>query len=296
MAKDTPSDERISVWSALMDRFRDLMHFRSNADELSDVDTRAAIQAALETTTDNFVFIVAVFDDHVIFERGFSGTLTSRGFSISEDGTVTLATEEVQVRPVTEFVPVNVTQEEDMTANTEKVSGLIGSDRTRFTEDHRSWLEGLSDDELSTLEPQEITSETPSGEPEKNADETTSQRQTSTGDEATPASTAEESENHEPVTPETFLKSAPSDIQEILQEGLALQASRKKGLVSILVANSRCEFTQQELETQKVSELEKLAKLANIPDYSGKATPRINEADDDGPPKAPDVFPLKAVS
>ncbi len=140
MAKDTPSDERISVWSALMDRFRDLMHFRSNADELSDVDTRAAIQAALETTTDNFVFIVAVFDDHVIFERGFSGTLTSRGFSISEDGTVTLATEEVQVRPVTEFVPVNVTQEEDMTANTKKVSGLIGSDRTRFTEDHRSWL------------------------------------------------------------------------------------------------------------------------------------------------------------
>ncbi len=299
------NDSQVGVFQNLMEKFRGIMSFRSNSEELSDTDTRIALQAALEgEDSHHFVWIIAVFSEEVVYEEGFSGTLKSRGFSISDDGTISLASETVQVRPVTEFVPVKTTQEESMTTNAERVEALIANEGTRFTEEHRPWLSTLEEEVLGALEPVEATSEDLSAADNTASDEGANQSQAEQAAAPIVEQASDPAQQNAgdvaanqapavPATPEAYLEAAPKEIRDVLSEGLNLQKARKDELINSLTTNERCKFTPEQLKVKDIDELENLAALANISvNYGARPVPRTNE-DSEAIPPAPLVFPPK---
>lgn len=75
-----------------------------------------------------------------------------------------------------------------------------------------------------------------------------------------------------------YVAAAPAELQEVLNEGIRLQAEKKAKLIKVLVdAKERCTFSEEELKAMGVPMLEKLAKLADAPDYSGGAGTRQAE-------------------
>lgn len=84
--------------------------FLANLQGISSEDLRTALAAALAASDPReYFYVVTVFDDHVIYEAYDDGNwvLLQRGYSMNGD-TVVLASDMVQVRPKTEFVPVSV--------------------------------------------------------------------------------------------------------------------------------------------------------------------------------------------
>ena len=57
-----------------------------------------------------------------------------------------------------------------------------------------------------------------------------------------------------------------------VEKALAFYNSKKAELVEILVSNSKCEFSKEELEGRDVEELQKLDKMCAVVDYSGGAS------------------------
>ena len=72
------------------------------------------LNAALAQKEPGFFFILAVFDDHVVYRNEREQTL-SRGFAIDEEtGTVTLSDEVIEGTIVSEFMPITVQEEDNM--------------------------------------------------------------------------------------------------------------------------------------------------------------------------------------
>ena len=306
MPKDKPTDNadpdpttQKGIFQTLMDKFPDLLNFRGATSDISDIDTRAAILAALSVNQpDEFFFLVAVFDGSFVYEQGFSGTLKSRDFSISEDGTVSLSDDITDVRPETTFKPVTVNQEEDMTVNKERVDALISNEGTKFTEDDRSWLVGLEDEAFGKLE--DLLSS--KADPVVETTTTTEGEGEGTGDpvvEGDPAAAIKASgDDAAPQTEEEYINSAPSEMQEVLNSGLALHRQQKADIIKGLTSNERCAFNETELQDKSLEELEKLASLADVQIYTGRATPVANAtpANDGFADPMPQAFDLKKAS
>jgi len=73
-----------------------------------------------------------------------------------------------------------------------------------------------------------------------------------------------------PVTVSDYIAAAPAELQEVLNEGIRLQAQKKATLIAALVATKdRCAFDEAELKAMSTTQLEKLVRLADVPDYSG---------------------------
>lgn len=269
--------------------------------EMSDTDLRRALEMALKEKDDiEFPFIVAVFSNNFIFEEGFGVTLKSRSFSINEDGVITLGDEMTIVRPVTEFIPVVTNSEDiDMTKKETRVKGLIDNEATRFTESDRDFLMDLSEDQLEKFEPVEAAS----GEEEEseeeasnsNSEEEASNAENENAENENAGSGEEGSSTSVPVTAEQYINQAPKEIQSLLNSGLSMHRERRGELVKALTANGRCQFTKEQLEGMEIDYLEKLATLADLPDFSnGRPVPRTNQVDDEEVPATPAVFDLNA--
>lgn len=251
----------------LRDNFAGVFRFKNNA-ELSDVDRRRALFSALSQEEDNYYDIVAVFEDSFVYAKGFDGKLKSRGFTISEEGPVTLGEEVTEVRPVTEFVPVN-SKEENMPTTNSLVDELIANSATQFTEDDRQWLSELPEERLNKMTPTVNTENDSEEEEEQPA--------------ADPAPAVNSA-----ATPEDFISQAPKEIQEVLQEGLRMQSEARQKLVKELMDSGRCDFTEAQLKDMSTSQLRSMAKLANVPSFEGRAgQPRTNAAPETDENKAP---------
>lgn len=244
----------------------------------SDEDTRHAIQSALDEKVEPFAFIVAVFSESVVYAT--PGGLFRRAFEISEDGSVTLGEDIEAVRPETEFVPVRVNKENDMD-KTKLVDGLITNEATQFTEESREWLMSLEADQLTQMVPivAEVTEVTePEPEPE-------------------PTESSEEDEEDDPRTAEEYIADAPEEVQEVLNQGLRLQKEHRNTLTTAIKANAKNQFDDTELASFALEQLEKLANLSTVKDFSGKGGPRaITASDSDAPPVPPEAFPETSQS
>lgn len=275
--QEQQSSSGVGTFKALMGRLGNLLQFRSNQKELSDIDVRRALEAALLTEGSEYFWIVAVFDNHFVYEPDFSGELVSRSFEISEDGGVSLTGDKVPVRPVTEFVPVKVNEEEEsMTTNTEgegegevEVEGGATTGGTTETT-----AEGTSTEETEREE--ETRSET-SEEPSRAATRTT----------------------ETPRTADEYVAQAPAEVREVLEEGLRMQREERDSLVSSLKDNPRCEFDESELRGMELKTLRRMHRLAASADYTGRAGhqfgTRQNASEDQTIPEPPTVFPKKAA-
>ena len=262
-------DERpwFARFAEVYHRFVNLFGSSFTVASLSDNDTRTAIDIALQADgSPGWRDIVAVFADDGEFvyflstweEDGFF----RRSFEIAADGTVTLGDDQVQVRPVTEFVPVNTDTRENAMSKKDMVDALIANERTRFTEESRPILEGLDEAALAFLEPMDQVEPEPDPDPDLqlNPDpdsETTAEKLAAA---SAPPKTADE-----------YIAAAPDGIKGVLTEGLARYNEEHTFFVAGLVACERSQYTKAELEGKDLSELRKMARLAAVPDFRGAA-------------------------
>ncbi len=281
--------DEVGGFRAFISKFKGLASFRWGTEEteiitnkeLSDRDTKTSLMIALKKEGESEApFIIALFSGSFVYEPDFSGKLLKRDFTLDTKGGATLGSKSTEVRPITEFVPASQRMEEKdvMTENTtaQRVDALIANEGTAFTDEQKEWLLTLSEDQLTAMEPVAPKSEVT---PTVNTEST---------------ETAETTKKAEPQTTEQFLSAAPPEVQEVLNEGIALRNQKRATIITALKANDSCDYTEDELKAMSVVGLEKLAKLANVQTFEGQGGGLRTQMDigDDGVPEAPNVFDL----
>ena len=283
----------VAALQKLCKDFKGLMKFKG-LEGLSNNDTQTAIALAFAALDDqNCYWIIAVFPDSVVYSVNWDPQFYQCSYSIDSSGTVSIGTTVTEVRPVTDFVPVQVTLDggNNMSVQ-ERVEKLIS--KGRFNESDKPWLLKLNEEQVEKIEK--------ASEPEAKVDDAA---------DADAASHTVEDPGHthnvaakgeaveEPQAPETlqsYLAKAPKQLQEVLSESIRMHSAAKTKLVKELKGNSRNEFTEAELSAMDMKQLGRLAKLANVPNYAGAAggtTPVVNETKDEGFTPAPLVFEAK---
>lgn len=296
----TAEASQVGIFKQVFQFLSDKLSFKANSDILSDVDTRRALETALTAEDpDGFFWLVAVFTDHFVYESGFSATLLRRDFSVSEDGVVSLSADIQHVRPVTEFVlvqtDIETPEEEDAMTNAQRVQALIDNQATKFNEESREWLATLSEEQLDLMEPVEVVAANEVVESEVVEPEVVEP----------PNGVNGVSASEEAPSLEEYVSGAPPEIQEVLNQGLKMQADRRNSLISIIKGCDRNQFDDAVLKGFELSTLENLARLADAPTYnalsaggvnggSGTGSLRENSDNDNEVPAMPLVFPKAA--
>lgn len=317
-------DEK-GIFQTLMQKFGHLLSFRSsqsdtevkrNSSGLSDRDRRMALESALSTqNSDDFFFIVSVFDNSVVFERGFEGKLMEQRFEIRDDGKVVLSDEAMEVRPLTQFIPVDVATEHLSSDDDEEekrrkrlenaqsgddgegdvmkigVDDVIASESNGFTEEDRDFLSGLEETQLSkfVVEPPEA--------PTEGGDGSVDDGETATTEEELPMAASARKEPPQPKTAAEYIEAAPAEMQEVLRQGLRMQQQRRSDLIKGIRANESNQYSEEELKQMSLDYLEKLAALAIGPSYEGAGAVRTQSApeDENAAPPMPELFPSKTA-
>lgn len=289
----------------LLHRMGALFAIRDNSEGVNDSDLRTALDIALNADEQAFIWIAAVFqgsdnEGTVVYQKDFEATFLERDFSMNTDGAIALGGDKTSVRPETKFVPVELQgtdtdstiQENTMHTKEELVNELIANKAAQFTEEDRGWLEGLEDAQLAKLSPVDNAEEDAASDDESSDNDSSI--------ELTPVGSTQETDdtaNNLPVSTDDYIADAPSEIQEILNSGLEMHRARKNALVKGLVANTRCRFTAEQLESKDIGELENLTALAS-PDVSyvgngANLTPGLRD-NADTPPEPLKLFDLNA--
>ncbi|TXH42038.1 MAG: DUF2213 domain-containing protein [Desulfurellales bacterium] len=244
-------------------------------DGMLDSDAVNLIENVLRKTQ-MYTYVIGITSNTVVYEQYNSNNYEYRtfqqGFSIDDAGKVALDGNVQEVMLMTKILPVanaeeppNSNEEEPMT--TETVNPSPAPENSQVANKTTT----LSNDS-GTLE---VTMNA-QGEPTNFA--------------FTPANPQVNTQ----ITFETLLANASPEIRESINVGLKLHATRKNELITNLKATERCKFDDAALHAMSIDMLEGLASLAQIPNYTGRALPAVNEASDDNRiPDAPKVFEFK---
>lgn len=261
MNDDAPGKE--GLFKRIMNKFGSKFSFRNDSG-LSDRDKRQALQSALSEVTEEMIWILAIYDDVVVYEQGWGESLYQRSYSIQEGGAVTVGSDAIAVRPEIKFVPLEITTNEDPTINSTEtedamskealVKALIENEQTKFTSDDEAWLLEQSEETLAKFEP--VANQ------ELNLDD-------DEGIEQPDATVSSDSERV--LSTDEYIAKAPEEIREVLNSGLAMHNQRKQFLIKGLLANARNKFTEDQLKSKSLDELTAIADLANVPSYQGQA-------------------------
>lgn len=200
--------------------------------------------------------------------------------NVSEGGMVTLETSETH--------PNN--KEKGMTKE-QMIANLIANKATSFEEADKAWLTTLSEDQLKKLEPKVESAEEKAAREAAEAEAKANKEK----EEREAAERANAGKDKKPQTVQEYVANAPAEVQEVLNEGIKMHATRKAQLVKDLKANKRNEFSEDELKAMSIPQLERLAKLADLPSYEGRAGGGITaiNAENSGVTEAPKVFGKK---
>jgi hypothetical protein len=296
---------------SLKDRFLALVGIRAalSPADMSDVDIRSAIDKALRASEPGYLGIERVYPDKglVVFAiaPGDKVQLIRNKFKVAEDGTVTFGTKRVEVRSIQQYEPVTAAEDggetetgcgckdkqtpptvnEGAQSMDKKaiVQALIKSKKNPYTEADAAVLEQMSETTLKAL--QEADEKAPAPETPAPA--------------PAPAPTT-------PTTPSTptpeetraaFLAANP-DVAEIINVHKAQQTARRNELVTAL-KGAQSVYTEAELQTRSIDELEKLATLAKAPtapvDFAARGVSRPTPEDDRIPPPGDLIAALKAA-
>lgn len=292
--------------------FQRLMSFMSSVKpqtaEMSTGDLSNAVQAALASVEKNY-YLVAVYDDRVVYEtyKDEGGWIVmQRDFSVDATGVITIGSAAIQVRPKTDFVPVNVIVNEltaketpDANAEAQKIAGTEGTEGTEGTAAAAAGTGGAGE----TIPAEEVKTESASVTGVVEPKEVVTPAINSTPDNKEGVITLPEGkisvvlQNSAPITLDTFLKNGTSEDVVRVNEALAVLAQRRKELIDSIISTPKNAFTPNELSVMKVNQLEKIAAFAQKVDYSGNASPQVHSGNADiegnSPPKA---FPCLVAS
>lgn len=272
--------------------------------EVSDSELRQKLQIEVdkldkppEPASGIFHYVRDVFgnDGYFIYEiRGGDGTdnkLFKQKFELSDAGEIKMKGKASEVTEETRYIAamaVNGIKQDikkegqnDMEeTRKQKVDALIANERSTYDEGDRQWLEGLDDNSFTSLEGvnekydakwNEFETKLTAIDDKKKAEDEEAK--------AKAKAVAATKTNEEAKTVEEFIANAPSEIGEVLQESMEMRSNRKDELIKAITANAVNPFTEDELKTKGLPELEKLAKMANI-DFSGQSggiTTRVDE-------------------
>lgn len=233
--------------------------FKPQAAGMSSNDQYAAASAALSKVEENF-YMVAMYDDRVVYEKyqeGRGWMLVQRGITFAEDGAITISSEVTEVRPQTDFVPVNVVVNE-LSANTDTGTNTeIPDNGGKIT---------------PVIE--EPAPETPATE--TSADAPASESAPVVAESSPQVNSTAEPEADQPMTLQAFLtKGAPADVSRI-NEALQVLEGHRNGLIKSITEAPKNAFTVQELQAMSVAQLEKVAAFATKIDYSSNLGPQVH--------------------
>ncbi len=205
-----------------------------------------ALGAALSMLSIN-AYVIDVVGESVIYYDFNEYQYLMRKFSIDSAGKVTLGADITPVRSEINYVPINATVEgNQMSAN--QVNQTATTTATTEQSKATSAVEVTADE--NKVETQtEITS--------ANAQSTT-------------AKEAIQEINKIPATLEEFIATAPESMRAVLSSGIKMHNEAKLELVKALRSNSKCLFSEQELNAMDIQQLTKLAQLAETPTYIGR--------------------------
>ena len=212
------------------------------ANELSDIDIRNAIKAALsELELYSYCYIEAVFSKTVVFSAmemtDYEWSLFQVSYSVAEGGAITIGTDFIEVRPETSFVPVVIT---GSASEDDRNSGTGAGGGTPVSNGVVSNVSNSSGEimELSQAQMDSIAS---------NVAEKLKALQ---GTSATTTTTTTQSAN------ETATTATAPELDNTTKEAIAFAANVRKGLITDLVANG---YTEEELKSIPLAVLQKMA-------------------------------------
>lgn len=257
--------------------------------KLSDKDLREALSIALtdklgDSDYGYYYHITDVFKDNVVYYHG--GTHYRRSFEYSNNK-VTLGDDVERVRPETQFVAA--TEGVKQMDKEKVVSDLIANEGTNFTEDDKTWLLALEEDQLTKLTPK-VNEGKGSSESDDDGKEEKEKKEVKSNAQVEAPKVQEVSKKKLSVN--EYIEDAPAEIREVLADGINLRAQKRRTLTEGIKANKANTFTDEELNSMSMQSLEKLAGLAVQGDFSGRGGPRTPEArmNENDPPPPPKVF------
>lgn len=288
----------------------------ANQEEVSFGETGDLLeQAMIQETGDAMRFLIReVFDDYFIYQEstanGFDGRLMKRGYEIDENKKVTLGTPE-EVKKVVTYEPVtpstnkqqgkqqtgspNPGQGQQTKPSTNEgethmdkkafVSGLITNESNQFTENDRTFLEGLEEEQLKKMQSdQQPSANENKGDCGCKGTPSVNNQQQQTKKEEGPSTNKEK-------TMEQWIQDIPDpETREFIVNSRKKQQEHRDGLVQKLSANERCAFGEEDLKGMSTNQLEKLNKSIQVEDYSGMGGPSANyNQNSDEIPAAPSV-------
>jgi len=230
------------------------------SNETSHGDTYRQIADALNARFGYESWVEEVYSDFFVYSR--VDTLYRLGYTSGESG-VTLSDETPQeVRREVNFSPVQNEKKEDEMPNKKKVDALIANGTSKWEEGDSTFLLTLTDEQLDKLEPVEVV-ETPK-DPEPIA-ETPKDPEPVVNQEVKPILTMNE-----------YLAQAPPEYRDVLETGLMTHNEKKKELIDVILANEANRFTELQLNSKPIGEIQAIADLCrptqNEQDYNGSPT------------------------
>ena len=207
-----------------------------------------------ESNVYSYHYAVEIYSDFVVYEvSSQTGTVYYKStYQINDDGSATIGSERTKVRKEVKYVQTNKKEETHMANKSScclaKIEQLITNATTKFTEDDKEWLLSLDESTIDKLFPNQINANS------------------APVDEAQVIQTFKNTLQKE----DDFLGLMPDDIKTKFAAGIALHTEKRKNLIDSIIANTASgTWEENELNQMSDSTLEKIAKSAIKPDYSG---------------------------
>ncbi len=262
-------------------------------DGLIDLDVRNLLRQALNDEGSSFIFLIAFTSEKVVFEEFNEASMMFETFQRSfdiVDNEVVLGDDVEKVNLLTQIVPVTT---EDVTTASEG-----GEDDPTEDGDDKGKENVMTKEEIAAAE-EAAAGETPSEEEvlQPSSDEGEGTLEATAESEEGDGGSAEVNTQSAP-TLEQYIGQAPPELQQVLNEGVRMHRDRKDKLIKGLSASEKCDFTEGELKAMDVLALEKLTKLAAVPNYAGAGGGMNNNEREDpnAPPRPIEAFPKKKAS
>jgi hypothetical protein len=151
---------------------------------------------------------------------------------------------------------LNVLKEERIVKE-KLIAALITN--TDWTEEDREFLMGLSEEQLRKMQPKVIEKE-----PVENKDPQPDPKSDESKETETEA---------KPITVEDYVSNAPAEIRDMLVEGLRVHQDQKTVAIKTILENKDNVFTENQLKTKTLGELQAIAALAKKPEPQASRVP-----------------------
>lgn len=262
-----------------------LEKFRITDNEMSHGNLRSLLNSWLqEKYPDEYLYIEDVYDAFFVYIR--EGRYWKMNYTTDDNSVVIKDEDAVEVVRVTEYRKLDGSfvgnqEDNDVLERTHKmekekiVQSLIENKATQWGEDDKESLMALEPTILEKMIPNEV--EEKKETPVSNTEEASLSEQPENAQVA----------NDQPRTDEEAIRQLPPKLQQMTRRGLAKYEEEKSKLVSEILGNEANTFTEEQLKSKDLDEIEAIANFARATvkeddgtlsflDYSGQGSVKTN--------------------